>query len=177
MPNWAPLRVKITLTADGRLDFPDFDQIPQIAASGVKLDRPDQRKWVKYFDRDGSGWKFDKRTNVFTGDAESPIGEHIGCVLLPAAVVDEAVSRFPAQCTRLTPAEFEQWHDRRHLLSDKYDYDVLLGMMVKYFFQHVVDPVNLSPIEKQRLNRRSPELGIRSRDWADVAAERGIVLE
>uniref|UniRef100_A0A6M3L992 Uncharacterized protein n=1 Tax=viral metagenome TaxID=1070528 RepID=A0A6M3L992_9ZZZZ len=121
MVNLCVLKVKIGINNNGSADYPDFNQLAVVQNSGMD--------WSKYVDRYGSGWLYD-----FIGhkeeDAESPFGQQWAILLVPKDFVDQAVVRFSNVCTKLNPAEADDFYNNRHA-KDMEDEDINLDVLQK----------------------------------------------
>lgn len=105
--NLAAIRVEIGTRPDGSADYPNFNSLPVVSASG--------KDWSKYVDQEGSGWLYDAvghRDEDSTSPA-SPVGIQFGVLLIPKAFADEAVAQFPTKCTRLSQADLDTFYNSR----------------------------------------------------------------
>ena len=100
-----PIKIRIGLKKDGSALYPDFNDLPIVAASGID--------WSYYVDAEGSGWLYDCCGHK-ESEPGSPTGMQWGMLLVPAAFATDATDAFPADVTRLTSTEAVQFYDTQH---------------------------------------------------------------
>lgn len=111
MPDLAAIKVVIGRRLDGSADYPDFNSLPVVQASGMD--------WSRYIDVEGCGWCYDRVSGHDDEDmaAGSPRGVQHGVLLIPEQFAIEAVAQFAATCTRLNEATCETFYDDRHVFD------------------------------------------------------------
>lgn len=99
------LKVRIGRRANRQADYPDFNLLTVVEASG--------QDWSHYVDAVGGGWHYDKVCGHDMEEPGSPRGTQWGCLLVDDGFAKQAVARFPETCSIITEAEFETFHDER----------------------------------------------------------------
>ncbi len=103
----AALKVRILRNLDGSAKYPNFTQCECVQRAAMN--------WSHYIDKEGSGWLYDSQGfDEDEEEGESPVNEHWGIMLVPEEFADEAQSRFPNLCFRLTCEECCDFYERRH---------------------------------------------------------------
>lgn len=160
----AAIRVQILLKFDGGRqvhDYPNFNLLPAVIASGMD--------WSVYVDVQGRGWHYD-HIGHHEEAPDSPLGQQLGMLLVPAQFALEAVAMFPTRVMRLSEAQTATFYnDRAHAHEPEIflDADVLRGIELRRTLApgippqdeiNALDPDHPSP--GRRRNRR--------RFWADL---------
>lgn len=107
--NLTGLKVKIGLKDNAQHKFPTFNELPVVIASGVD--------WAYYVDMFGLGWCYDKKYGHKDEGPDTPAGEWWGCLLVPQQFATEAVAEFPTECSAMTEAEYQDFHDTRAMIK------------------------------------------------------------
>lgn len=105
---FVPLRVRIGLKPDGSADYPDFNTLAAVVASGLD--------WSIYIDRLGLSWQYE-RLGHDDDTAQSPRGVRFGLLLVPGDFADQAELAFPAVVTKLTEGQASSFYDNRHAVD------------------------------------------------------------
>lgn len=122
-----PIKVKIGLKENGQAKYPDFNQLA--ATGGVD--------WSFYIDANGSGWLYDCCGHK-EAEANSPMGQQWGMILVPQAFADEAIATFPDEVMKLTEEECENFYNDKHardLPDEDIDNNILEGIKLKQDLQ------------------------------------------
>lgn len=165
MKDLVPIKVKITLNTAGAAKYPSFNALSAVQQSGMD--------WSKYIDTFGSGWLYDCCGHK-EEEAGSPAGQQWGMILVPKVFADEAVAKFPNECSKLTEAEAEDFYDKKHARDqrdEEIDVEVLQGIKLK-------QDLNI-PLTKQQQDAINPvkeERGVRknkNKKFTDYKQKRG----
>lgn len=160
MRNLVPVKVKIGLKNNSHAKYPDFNLLDAVKASGLD--------WSYYVDINGLGWHYDKKCGHKEEAADSLFGMQWGVLVIPQDFADQAAVAFPAEVTKLTEAELEDFYDNRahaHEPDEEMDATVLQGIKMK---QDLGLP--LTPQQTAALDPNDDTRGIRKnkrRKWAD----------
>lgn len=170
--NLAALRVEIGLKPNGGADYPNFNSLAVVTASG--------KDWSKYVDTDGEGWLYDAvgHREEEAASPASPFGTQWGVLLVPKQFADEAVAAFPTKCTRLTEAQFTSFYDSRIARDEQeeeIDEEVLKKIKAK-------DDLGLPRTreDEESLHRTHPRRGVREnyrKTFSRFKAKRGITID
>jgi len=173
-----PLAVRIGLKSEGGHDYPPFNEIPESVRENMD--------WARYIDRFG-GWHYDKHCGHVDHDpagqgehpdVDSPAGTWLGFFLVPKAFADEAVSRWPAQCSIMTEADCGSFYERRctcHQPEVREDAVVLQAIAAKRSMG-----IAETPADRNALDENHPMPGRvknKTKTWAGLKAQRGIEIE
>jgi len=150
MADTAVLKVKILKNTQGYAAYPNFNTLASVIASGMD--------WSKYIDTFGSGWLYDKTGHDEDTD-DSPRGQQWGMVMAPETFVDEAVTAFPAVCSRLTEVQAEEFYRRHHAVDvedEEIDVEVLDAIKRKKDLG-----IPLTPHQLRAIDPRDKTRGVR----------------
>jgi len=111
MPNFAAIRVTIGRSSNGAAQYPNFNSLAVVSASGLD--------WSKYVDVKGMGWNYDKTSGHDDENPGSPRGQQFGILLIPEQFAVQAIAGFPATCTRLTETQCENFWDTKHAVEEE----------------------------------------------------------
>jgi len=166
-----PIKVKIGLKPNGHHNFPDFNQLPSVAASGID--------WSIYIDLNYKpAWLYSSCGHQ-EEEPGSPMGVWHGMILVPAVFATEAVSLFPAEVTQLSDAEATTFYDSDHALNfdeEILDDTVLQSIKAK---QEIVPPIPLTPRQLKALDPTDDQPGVRpnvDKTFAGFKTRRGITV-
>lgn len=126
MRDLVPVKVKIGLKSNGHAKYPNFNVLQAVINAGID--------WAQYIDIYGMGWYYDKVSGHQDDSPESPFGQQWGVMVVPKDFADEAISRFPQECTKLTENELEIFIDERalaHIPDEDINLEVLQGIREK----------------------------------------------
>jgi hypothetical protein len=167
---FTPIKVKIGLRADGNADYPDFNTL-----NAVKKQNMD---WSYYVDRFGLGWIYDNLIGHREEAPDSPLGQQLGVLIVEKEFADEAILSFPAECSKLTEMELEDFYDNRYAVKfqdEEIDREVLDAIKIK---QDLEQP--LTPQQIKASDPKDDTIGIRKnkkKAWVDFKALKGIEIE
>ena len=119
--NLVPIQVKLFRRANGEADWPDFNQID----SALR----DSQPWSKFIDSKGTGWIYDKISNLGTGAVHGT-----ATTLIPEDFANAAVARFPNLVSIVDEATFELFYEQRALIrmpTEFLDTEVLQGIVAR----------------------------------------------
>lgn len=175
MRNLAAIRVEIGLRPDGSANYPAFNSLPVVIASG--------KDWSKYVDIEGDGWLYDavghrEEDAGANGLPASPFGTQFGVLLIPKQFADEAVATFPTKCTRLTEAELTTFYDSR-IARDEPEEDIDENVLLKI---KAKDDLGLARTreDNEALHPTHPRRGVREnyrKTFSRFKAKHGITID
>lgn len=164
------LKVIIRLKTDGGALYPNFNSLSTVQATGLD--------WSRYVDVYGLGWHYDKTCGHTQEAVGSPVGTQIGVLIVPKTFVDEAISTFPSDCSKLTELELEDFYNNKAHVTEPdelFDMEILEGIQFKQSFGLALTAQQIDAIDP---TKDTP--GIRknkSRLWADYKKETSITIE
>lgn len=170
------LRVEIGLKPNGEADYPAFNTLASVQASG--------KDWAKYVDTDGDGWLYDAvghREEDAGNGADlpaSPFGMQWGVLLVPLAFANEAVAAFPTKCTKLTEAELETFFDQR-IARDEPDEEIDEEVLHKIKAKDDLG-IPRTREDEEALHRTHPRRGVTENHRKTLArfkAKKGITID
>ncbi|UCG53546.1 MAG: hypothetical protein JSW58_08310 [Candidatus Latescibacterota bacterium] len=176
-----PILVKIGLTQTGRAEYPPFNQLPVVAASGLD--------WSRYVDIHGTGWKYDKTSGHQDDTPGSPLGMQWGALLVPEQFAIEAAQQFPTVVTILNENDYESFHDSKATIYDPdelVDAEVLAGIQAKVNLANSLAAsqpslnLDLTQGQIEALDPDDDKPGIRKnkmKKWSDAKAARDIKIK
>lgn len=160
MRELVPVKVKIGLRQNGHAKYPNFNILPCVMTAG--------RDWSQYVDTEGLGWHYDKTSGHKEETPDSPWGMQWGVLIVPEEFANEALARFPDECTVLTEAELEDFYDNKahaHEPDEDIDNEVLNAIQLKRALG-----LPLTPQQQRAIDPEDDTRGIRKnkkRLWKD----------
>lgn len=169
MRNLVPIKITIGIKQDGAAQYPDFNTLASVQASGMD--------WSRYVDVEGLGWHYDSCCGHKTDTVDSPFGQQFGILITPKAFADEAIVAFPLVVFKQTKLETQVFYDT-HVTQDQpeqeIDGDILtaikihrdLGLVDEAWMTRAIDPT-------------TDDRGIRKNTrkfWRDYSALVGVVI-
>ena len=164
------IKVKIGLKANGHAKYPTFNDLPIVKASGMD--------WSKYVDVMGLGWHYDKTSGHKEETQDSPFGQQWGMLIIPEEFATQAVAVFPADVTRLTEVELEDFYDNKahaHEPDELFDEQVLTGIKMKQDLG-----IALTTQQVKALDPNDDTPGIRknkNKKWANKKSIVGVTIK
>ena len=166
-----PLKVKIGLKADRRRRthaYPPFNEIPEELRDGMD--------WCHFVDQYG-GWHYDTIGHD-EEDSESPRGVWFGMLLVPEAFANEAVTRWPEQCSILGEAQATQFYEGRVTINEPEIIEDLEALQIIAAKRQAGIPEDESDIAALSLdNPRRGRTRNRRKKFADMLAMKGLRLK
>lgn len=165
------IRVKIGLKSDGKKRFhsyPPFNEIPKDLRDGMD--------WSHFVDLHG-GWHYDCCGHD-EEDTESPRGVQFGMLLVPEDFANEAVNRWPEQCSILNQQQAAKFYEDRVTVNQPdvtEDLDVLQVIAAKRQAGLQEDDS-----DREALDPNNPKRGRRKNEtkkFADMLKKRGLKLK
>lgn len=167
-----PLKVTITLTAQGSAKYPDFNSLQCVIDSNMD--------WSKYVDTHGLGWHYDKTSGHADSTVDSPKGQQFGVLVVPEVFATQAVSAFP-ECVKLTEVELQDFYDNK---AHAHESDVVIDEKSLKYVEALQAKGSLTPKETEIINKildptdKTPGvIENRKKKWADVKADLGINIK
>ena len=143
MRELVPMKIKITLTNEGKAKYPLFNNMASVQASGLD--------WSKYVDIYGDGgWHYDKISGHKDDSLDSPLGQQWGMLILPEQFVLEAIAAFPGECGRLTELEAEAFYNEKVHVNDPdelIDNAILQSLKLKLDLNVALTPAQIAAID------------------------------
>ncbi|MEM7122054.1 MAG: hypothetical protein AAF563_12295 [Pseudomonadota bacterium] len=165
------LKVKIGRSAKRQADYPDFNRLDTVTASG--------QDWSHYVDSVGGGWHYDKVCGHDMDEPDSPRGTQWGCLLVDDDFATQAVAAFPGVCSIISEAEFETFHDERahaHEPEVKEDFNAIQNLAHRRSLGETVPQLEID----KALDPDDPTPGRRKnvgRKWKDRKASMGVTIK
>lgn len=149
----------------GHAKYPDFNRVSSASRNGMD--------WCSYIDAFGIGMQYDKACG-HREEGDSPFGQQLCVIAVPADFANEALSLFPTELTELTPAELEAFYNDKahaHESAEHVDKDVLDAITQK-------EALGLAVPEKaDAIDASTESRGIRKNHdklWVDKKAKSGV---
>lgn len=167
-----PLKVTIGLKTEKKKRFhayPPFNELPEALRDGMD--------WSYFVDQHG-GWHYDKVSGHNEEDAESPRGVWHGMLLVPEGFANEAISRWPEQCSILNEAQAERFYEDRVTVNQpeiQEDAEALQIIAAKHgagIAETEDDKAALDPDNPRRGRTRN-----KTKKFADMLTHRGLKLK
>ncbi len=172
--NLVPIKVILTRRPNGEADWPNFNLINLAIRNG--------KPWSKFIDGNGTGWIYDKISNLGTG------ADHgTACTLVPENFADAAVQLFPDKVSIINEAEFDIFYGERAMIrmpTEFLDTDVLQGILARKQLEDLGEASAPSPeIVEARAKCLDPAeqnfRGIRKnlkKKWVDAKKELNVTI-